>query len=807
MDILLQDLRFAWRSLRRTPGYTAVVVTVLSLGIGVNTLVFGMVYGVLFRPWPLPEFDRVMTIQENNKLQDSHHESVSWLNYQDLRDSAKSFEAVGGYWDISGNVTIGAEPERAMGANITAGLLPALGIRPQLGRDFTPDEEVYGQNWTSILISDRIWRKRFGGTPDVIGKPLKFNGRVRTIVGVLPPDFHWPDTQDFWIPASIPPDDARTREDHNVQIAARLKPGVDPKQAQAEVDALYRRIVATDATALKGWTAEVTPFAEERRRDIRVMMIIMSCAVGFVLLIACANVANLMIARAAARKRELSVRLALGASRARVVRQMLTESLLLAFAGALIGVFLAEFGGRAWVSMIPLEKPFWMVFKNDLPVYAFTLGVSVVSALLFGLLPALQASDAKLAEAMREGSAQAGSGVGRQRARSALVVAEVALSLALLVGAGLMVRSIFSMLDSEKLVRSQGVYTARFLLPIATWPGDSARRVFCDQALPLVRQLPGVTSASIVSMLPLNRNNWARRYVGETGARRDPDRSPSVNLVECYPDYFETLGIPLIKGRDFTMDDGPGTEPVVIVNQSMAKLLWPGEDPLGRRVKAANDDRKLGWRRVVGVVPDVPQNLESSDRIMASIFVPHRQEPDQQVTWVLHTQGDPLELAPAMREFMRRQAPDVPLTDVRSMHESVKFSVWTTRLFGSLMAVFAVIALIIAGVGLYGVMAFSVAQRTQEIGIRMALGADARSVVNLVVGQAMQMLLVGTGIGLAAAFALTRGMATVLFGVSPTDPPTYLGVVLILTMSSVLAAWVPAHRATRVDPMRALRCD
>ncbi len=808
MDIFLQDLRFALRSLRRSIGFTSVVVSVLALGIGVNTMIFCMVYGVMVRPWPLPNFDRVLTVLESNKQKDVKRSGVSWLNYQDLRDRSKALEVVAGFWDIGGQVTIGEEPEKMEAANITSGLLPALGLKPQIGRNFTRDEEVYGQNWGPVLISDRIWKRRFGGTQDVLGKTLKLNGRIRTIVGVMPPKFQWPETEDFWIPAAISPEDSRARQDHNLTMVARLKPGVSKQQAQAEVDGIYKQIAAADPENMKGWTASVSGFADSWRQGIRVMMTILSLAVGFVLLIACANVANLMLARAAARKREISVRLALGASRGRVVRQLLTESLLLSFTGAAVGTALAVVGNRLWMSMIPLELPFWMKFEIDLPVLAFTVLISTLSALVFGLLPAMQASDTRLSEAIREGSAQAGTGRARHRARSALVVAEVALSLTLLVASGLMIRSLFAMMDSEKLVRSEGVLTARFLLPIATWPGDSARREFCDRVYPLAQGLPGVRSASIVTNLPLSRGSWRTNIVGETGARTDPERPAAVNFTECYPGFFSSLGIPLRSGRDFTFSDGPGSESVAIVNASMAKLMWPGKDPLGMRFKTVFDERKLGWRTVIGVVGDVPANLEDTDeRLDGGIYVPHRQEPDQYLTWVIHTNGDPNAFTGTLRQFMRIQAPDVPLSDVRSMHDAVRFAVWTHRLFGTLMAVFAVLALVIAAVGLYGVMAYSVAQRTQEIGIRMALGADARAVVNLVVGQALRLTLIGTGIGFAAAFALTRGMTSVLFGVSASDPPTYIGVVLILAMSSVLAAWVPAHRATRVDPMRALRCD
>jgi len=806
MDILLQDLRFALRSLRRSPGFTAVVVAVLALGIGVNTMIFCMVYGVMLRPWPLPGFERVMTIVESNKQADRSRSGVSWLNYQDLLAQATSFEAVGGFWDIGAQVTIGGEPEKLEGANITSGLLPALGVRPQLGRNFTRDEEVHGQNWGPVLISDRLWKRRFGGTPGVLGRTIKMNGRVRTIVGVAPPGFQWPEVEDLWIPAAVSPDDARAREDHVLQVAARLKPGVSREQADAEVAAIYARIAQDHPEPMKHWTAGARPFADEWRREIAVMMTIMSVAVAIVLLIACANVANLMLARAAARKRELSVRLALGASRARVVRQLLSESLVLALAGAVLGAALAHLGNRLWMSMIPLEIPFWLRFQIDLPVLAFTVAIAGASAVVFGLLPALQASDAQLSESLREGGAHTG-GPARGRLRSSLVVAEVALSLTLLVGSGLMIRSLFQMLGSERLVRSEGVITGSFFLPVATWPSDSARREWATRVLPLARELPGVKSIAHVNVLPLNRNNWDARIVSPSGTRSDRQRPLTVNFSECSPGYFATLGISLDRGRDFTDADGPGSNAVVIVNQTLAKTMWPGKDPIGQQLERLNDDRKLGLRTVIGVVADIPQNLEDHDRVFASMFVPHQQEPDQAITWVAHTDGDPLALVPALRQLMLRHAPDVPLTDVRTMRDFVRFSVWTTRLFGSLMGVFAVLALIIAAVGLYGVMAYSVAQRTQEIGIRMALGADSREVVGLVVGQALRLTLIGIGIGFAAAFVLTRGMASVLFGVSANDPPTYAGVVLILALSSVLAAWVPAHRATRVDPMRVLRCD
>ena len=808
MDILIQDVKFALRSLRRSPGFTAVVVAVMALGIGVNTMIFCMVYGVMIRPWPLPQFDRVLTVNEVNKSKDIQRAGVSWLNWQDLRHELKSYESIGGFWENGGQVTIGDEPERLHASVITAGLLPSLGLKPQLGRNFTDDENVYTQNWTTVMISDRVWHRRFGGRDDVLGKTVKLNGRTRAIVGVMPPNFNWPEISDFFIPAAIIPDEGKDRDDHVLQITARLKPGVTKQQAEAEIETMYARLVKANPVALKGWSANVQGFADRWRDDIRTMMTIMSLAVAFVLLIACANVANLMLARAASRKREISVRLALGASRARVVRQLLTESLILSLTGAAVGVALAILGNKLWIGMIPLELPFWMKFRVDVPVLLFTVAVATLSAVVFGLVPALQSSDTRLSEAIREGSAQGGQSRARHRARSALVVAEVALSLTLLVASGLMIRSFFNRIDSEKLVRAEGVVTAQFLLPIATWPSDSARREFCDRVYPLARELPGVRTASLTTVLPLNRNDNTTRIVSETGKYNDTERGFETNFTEIYPDYFAALGIPIRNGRDFTWDDGPNAPAVVIVNKSLAHTLWPNEDPIGKRLRPVMDERKLGWRTVVGVVADIPQNLEDNEHPRPqALFAPHRQEPDQSLTWVLYTDGSGLSALKPLRRMMREQAPDVPLLEARTLHEHVQFSVWTSRLFGSLMAVFAVLALIIAAVGLYGVMAYSVAQRTQEIGIRMALGAQGRDVVSLVVGQAMRLTLIGSGIGLAAAFALTRGMTSQLFGISATDPPTYVMVAVILAASSVLAAWVPAYRATRVDPMRALRCD
>lgn len=806
MDTLIQDLRYAIRSLRRSPGFTAVVVAVMALGIGVNAMVFSMVYGVLWRPWPLPEFDRVLMIQEQNRQQGSDPSGLSYLNYVDVAARARSFEHVGAFYDINALVVIDRDPERFFGANISPSLLPALGIQPVLGRNFTPDEAVRGQNWSSVIISHRIWQERFGGSPDVIGRTLRMNGLVRTIVGVAPEGFRWPEIQDFYIPLAPDPPDVEGREDQLATTAARLKPGVSRQQAAAEVAALYEQLRREHPEKLKGIESRVTGYQEAFVTGPRPLMYIVLTAVVFVLLIACANVANLMLARTAARRREIGVRMALGASRGRIVRQLFTESVVLALLGAAAGVMLALWGNQLWIAAIPMEKPFYMDFPIDAPVVLYTVGVTMLAAIVFGITPALHATDRRLAQKLREGNAQSGTAASGQRFRSALIVAEVALSIVLLIGTGLMLRSFMKLSEQGKRLHTEHVLTAGLILPVASFPDDSARRVTADQLMTRVRAIPGVRQASLTTLLPMGRSGNGNRVMIDRGVHIDADHALQTYHVAVYPESFEALGWGMRQGRDFTDADGPGSQPVAIVNEALAKALWPGENPVGKRIKTLRDEREHGWREVVGVVQDIPINLEGGDHIR-TLFLPHRQEPDQWLHWIVRGDGDPAALAAPMRAAVRELLPDLPLLDVRTFKEHTDFSFWMRRLFASLMAVFAVIALIIAAVGLYGVMAYSVAQRTQEIGIRMALGAERASVLRMVLGDAMRLTVLGSGIGLAAAFGVTRFMASVLFDVSPTDPPTFAVVSVILVASAVAASLVPAMRATRVDPMIALRSD
>lgn len=805
MDVLVQDLRFALRSLRRAKGFTALVVLIMGLGIGVNAMMFSMVYAVLFRPWPLPDFDRVVRVRHHSARDAEDRFNLSWPTFDDVRRRSKSFEAIGGFWDHNAMVVFDKDSERMFGATITAGLFDALGVKPVLGRGFRDDENVIGNNWSTVVISNRVWKERYGGRADVLGRTLRLNGRVRTIVGVMPPGFRWPEIQDFWIPMGIDPA-TDTRSNNFMMTAARLKPGVTAEAASAEVQGIVQSTIGEFPKELREIRTVAVSWAEDWSRDIRPMMALMFGAVIFVLLVACANVANLLLARAAARRREIGVRLSLGASRGRIVRQLLTENLVMAAAGAILGVLLAHAGNRVWIGSIPLELPFSLNFAIDGPVLAYTVLVTAVSAVLFGLAPAMQATDLRLVETLRDGSMGAGTSIHRHRMRSALVVAEVALSLVLLVGAGLFVRSFVRVLERGQMLRTENMLTAQILLPFASHPTDADKIAYFRKLLPSLRALPGVKAATAVSGLPLDRNSNSNPVVTPETQDQDVSIAPRANTVLSYPGYFSTIGIELRRGRDFTDADDEKSRRVVIVNESFAKQLWPGKDPIGRRVRLLGLPDSLGWSEVVGVVEDVEQNIEGGN-VVASIFAPHPQFPEQTMTLLIESGRDMGSVSADVRRIARELHPDAAVYEVHSLGEALRLAMWMKRLFTGLMTMFGVLALIIAGVGLYGVMAYSVAQRTQEIGIRMALGAAHQQVAGMVVGQAMRLTAIGMGLGLAAAWALTRGMASMLFGIRPDDPPTYVGVATLLVVSSLLAAWVPARRATRVSPMVALRSD
>jgi predicted permease len=803
MSGVWQDLKVAVRSLDRTPGYTILVVLVMGLGIGANTMVFNLINGFLFRPFPYIDTQRNVALYNTDPRQHMTDGETSYGDFVDVRDRARSFDHIACYFETQAYLTLGGEPERFDATAISADLMQTFAARPVLGREFLREEEEQSRAWTVIMISERIWRERFGADPQVLGRTIKMNGRVRTVVGVAAPDFLFPETADFFVP--IPIDMKQNlRDGQYLRVVAHLKPGVTVKAASAEFAALAGDFAARYPETNKNLGGRVVTYREAVTKGEVPILLLLFSAVGFVLLIACANVANLMLARGAGRQREVALRFALGATRGRIVRQFLTESLLLSLMGGLLGLLLAMWGRDLCLGSIPIELPFWMKFPMDPNTVLFMFGVSLLTAVLAGLLPALQTSQVDVHEALKDGGHHGTAGRGRSRLRSALVVAELALSVVLLAGAGLMIRSFVKMTEQRAAMNPHGVLTARLTMPVAVYADGAARRAFLDGLMPAVAGLPGVHSASLTTDLPLTRGS-SHTAVFLPNEVPSPDRERRYMLSALVrPGYFATMGIPFRSGRDFTADDRDGAPLVVIVSESAARKLWPGKDAIGQQIRVDRDTMALST--VVGVAADIRQNVKDNDP-PAQVYLPHMQATTQGVTLVVRHDGPAGAMTTALRRLVQSRDPDMPLYDVRTMEESLRFALWEQRIYMVMMAVFAALALVIAVVGVYGVMNYSVAQRTQEIGIRMALGAARADVLRLVVGQALRLTLIGMGIGLAGAYAVTRLMASQVFGVSTSDPPTFVGVTIILAASALIAAWVPAERATRVDPMVALRSE
>jgi putative ABC transport system permease protein len=804
MDVLLQDLRYALRSLGRSPGYTAVVATVMALAIAVNVTIFSMAYALLFRPWPLPDSERLVILNMTETKRAGGRLEFSWQTYFDLRERMTTLSGLGAYWDHVAIATLERDPERLFAADVTAGVFDVLGVKPALGRGFTRDEEVRGRNWSQVIISDRLWRDRFGSDPRVLGRTIRMDGREREVVGVMPPRFRWPEGHDLWVPAGFDAAEAR-RSDHLLSLIGRLAPGASVADAGAEVDAVVREL-GRRHSELEDFGGQVLRARESWSLGARPIMTVLLVAVAFVLLIACANIANLMLARAAGRRREVNLRLALGASRGRVVRQLLTESVLVSALGGALGVALGTWGTAVWRATVPVETPFFVQFIVDAPVVLYAAALTLLAGVTFGLAPALHGTDVRLAEAIREGSAQSGTSRKSTRLRNALVVAEIAFSLVLLVGAGLMVRAYFQVDRAGAAIGTEGLLTARMRLPEGTYPTADDRRRFYRDLMARLPVEPAIEAASGASSLPLGTLRLNRRVV--TPDMSDPSRH-GLQTTQCMvlPGALELLQVPLLRGRGITAADNENAPRVALVSRSLARRLYGDSDPVGRRIRFHDEPDSLGWRTVAGVVGDIVHYVEvdGAANPLNAVYVPDYQEPVARVSLLVRSRGDAPAAGAALRRTVKALDVDLVVEDLRSLREEFRFRLWVRRLIISLLGLFAVLALVISAVGLYGVMAYSVAQRTQEIGIRMALGAEATAVQGMVVRQSLRLTVAGIAIGLAAAFALTRFMQTVLVGLDPSDPPTFTIVTLLLALSGLVAAWVPALRATRVDPIVALR--
>jgi putative ABC transport system permease protein len=807
--ILWQDLRYGVRALWKSPGFAFVAVVALALGVGANTAIFSVVKAVLLKPLPYPESGRLVWLREVNPTNNVPDEPASAPDFNDWRTDARSFDGVAAYADTALTLTGEGEPERIPAAATSANFFRVLGVAPALGRDFVAEEEAAGKNRV-VVISHGLWQRRFGANQNVLGQTLTFGGNPYTVVGVAPPDFRNPvpgaKAAEIWLPIAFNFDESRRRSDF-LSVFARLKGGATVEQARAEMSGIGARLAQAYPATNTGWGVSVVTLHERVVGDVRPSLLVLMGVVGFLLLIACANVANLLLARATARRQEIAVRSALGAGRWRLVRQFLTESVLLALAGGGLGLLLAAWGIELLVSFSPGNIPRLNEVGLDKGVLLFTFGVSLATGCLFGLLPALQASKTDLSVSLKEGGSR-GSTAGRpaSRLRNALVVSEIAIAVVLLAGAGLMIRSFAAIREVDPGFRPGHVLTSDYSLPAARYKEDAQIVSFFEQLTAHAAALPGVERVGLVSDIPLSGGGDIAEFAVEGRPAPPPELVQDAEYRVVSPDYFDVMGIPVVRGQAFTEHDRANVPAVTVINETMARRYFSGEDPIGKRINLGDPAKGSPWRTVVGVVRDIRH--ESLDKEpYPQMYAPEAQFPRRLMTMVARTSGDPLSLVPALRRDLTSLDKDLPLYNLRTMEQVLADSIARRRFQMLLIAAFAGLGLLLAAVGIYGVISYSVAQRRHEIGVRMALGARAPDILRLVVGQGLGLALAGVGAGLAAAFALTRVMSSLLYGVSAADPLTFAGVALALLGVALAACLVPARRATKVDPMIALRYE
>jgi putative ABC transport system permease protein len=803
MDTLLRDLRYALRTLRKTPSFTFFAVLTLALGIGATSTIFSVVNTVLLSPLPYREPAGIVSVYESNPRDGTDAFPVAPANFLDWRRDNRVFAAIAASRTQSMNVTgRNAEPERVVGAAVTASYFDVLGTAPRLGRAFTAEEDT--QNGPrAVVLSDALWRRRFSGDPKIVGQSVTLNNEPYTVVGIAPASLRLPSPEtEFWVPIAFGPQDAENRGAHSMGVVARLKPGVTVERAGTEMRAIADRIAAAYPQFQSGFSVTVRPLSDDIVGDARTPLLVLAGAVGFVLLICCANVANLMLARAAGRQKEIAIRSAIGAGRRDIVRQLLAESLVLAVFGGVAGLLLATWGVDLVVALGPRELPRLEELAVDGRVAGFALAASVLTGLVFGVAPAMVASRADLNDTLKEGLKGSSAGPGRARARQALLVAEVAISLTLLVGAGLMLKSMSRLRAVDPGFRSAGLVTGVVSLPTAKYDTSTKRTAFYEALEERLRSAPGVRNAGFVSALPLSGSLSISGYwiEGKT-PRGDNSKVPVAHSYQIAGDYFGTMGIPLKSGRLFTAQDREGAPQVAIVNERLARQQFPGESPIGKRVQFGPPESP--FFEIVGIVGDVRHGGLGEDA-PAQIYLAYAQTSFGGLTAVVRG-SDAGQLASALRREVRAVDADQPVARLRTMEEVISEGIARPRFITLLLGAFAGVALLLAIVGIYGVVAYSVAQRTQEFGIRMALGADARRVLREVVGQAARVTVMGVVIGAAAALALSRTLASLLFQVGAADPVTYVSIALVLLAATVVASWIPARRATRVTPLSALR--
>jgi putative ABC transport system permease protein len=815
LDTLLQDIRFSFRMLAKYPGFTSGAVLTLALGIGVNALIFSVVNAAILHPLPFRESSRLVTLwATSTTVGFSGSGSLTDPDYIEWRKQNHVFSEIAAFRGQPSNLTGVGDPMRLTGVAISPSLWQVLGVNPALGRTFSPDEESVAHNRVALL-SDRLWRSRFGSDPLTVGRPVKLDGEFYTVIGVMPAGLGFPNEADVWTHLTL----ASDAHNATLQVVARLKPGVSIERARSDVAVITKRLERRPRRPGDwDWNITLVPLNQSVASDARTPLLVLFAAVGLVLLIACANVANLFLARAATRRREIAIRRALGASRTRVIRQMLTESVMTAVFGGAVGLLLAALG-QSFVaeaaSLLPRSLSSLSAAAHiasagiDRWVLGFTSAVSVLTAVLFGLTPAVEASRGGLNDPLKEGGRGSATGRGRSYLRDGIVLAEVALALILLIGATLLMRSFLRLMNVDPGFSPQGVLTLNISLPDSRYSSARPMIAFQQQTLDRLSALPGVKSAGGIFGLPLGNGAVAGDFTVEGQAAPDAATQPFIAAKKVIGgDYFKAIGIPLLQGRRFDEHDSATAPHVVIVSQSLARHFWPRGDAIGKRLKPGFSDD--AWCTVVGVVGDTKQ-YSLGETPSPSMYLPYAQAPApflmHDITLVLRIGSDPLSLVAAARRAVQAVDPDLPVFDVATMEQLVYRSVSAPRFNTLLLGIFAALALVLAAVGIYGVMSYTVLQRTHEIGVRMALGAQASHVLQHVVRQGMLLAAGGIAAGMAGAWAVTRFLSSLLFGVRPTDPVTFVLVPLILADVAIVACLVPARRATRVDPMVALRYE
>jgi putative ABC transport system permease protein len=801
MESLIRDIRYGARVLARRSGLVFVAITTLALGIGANTAVFSVVNSVLLNPLTYKDPDRLVRVYEKRLQLGRTRNVASAPDFLDWRAQNQVFDRMAAWTGWGANLTgEGGEPERISGALVTADLFPLLGVEPLHGRTFLPEEDGPGDRGYVVVISHGLWQRRFGGDPSIVGSTVTLNTRSLTVVGVMPPGFQFPTAEaEIWVPLGLNPADPGNRGSHFLDVVARLKPGVTLEQAQAEMDAIAGRL-EQEYPVNTGHGVNLFHLFDETVGNIRPALIVLLAAVGFVLLIACANVASLLLSRAAARRKEMAIRAALGASRMRLIRLMLAESLLLAAAGGAAGLLVAVWGVDGLIAISPADTPRLDEIRIDSRVLIFTSAVTLLTGIVFGLIPALQASRTEMTDSLKEGGRALGS--IRNRARSFLVISEVALSLLLLVGAGLTINSFIRLSSLDPGFDSDNVLTMMLNLPGSKYREPHQQVAFMQRVTSDLGEIPGIESTGLVIILPFGGGSGSRYFQIEGRPPQPPGQGLNANFNLSGPGYFRTLGIPLLRGRDFTDQDTRDKPEVAIINAEMARQFWPDEDPLGKRIRIGDSP----WRTIIGVVGDTRQSkLDVGPR--QEMFYPMLQSPSLFMTLTVRTSGEPKEYISAVRDRVMSLDADLPLYSIRTMNERLAESVAPQRFTLLLMSIFAIVAIALAAIGIYGVMSYNIAQRTHEIGIRMAIGAKTSDVLKMFVRQGMVLAASGMAIGLGAALALTRLMTSLLYGVSVRDPLTFFIVILLLAIVALAACYIPARRAMKVDPMVALRYE